>query len=111
MIQNNPQIWSKKPYNNNDYLWQNDSFVRKDNKIHESQYTMDEIYSHGLSTHLFDRNNGIYTYHKKKIDIKHYKKHSNEVQHKIDSLSFNTIKRLPSKWKASIKKSKLFKGE
>ena len=111
MIQNNPQIWNKKSYNNNNYLWQDDSFVRKDNTIHKSHYLIDEVYAHGLSTHLFDRNNGIYTYHKKKIEIDNSDKSLTQNEHKTNYLNHNFIKGISNKWKLSIKKSKLLQGE
>jgi len=105
MIQNNPQIWSKKSYTDSNYLWQEDSFIRKSYNTNKPGYLIDEVYEHGLSTHLFDRNNGIYTYFKKKIDTTSLNKKEDNNETNLQNNS--TIQNLPTKWKPSIKKSNI----
>jgi hypothetical protein len=67
MNNNNLQIKNKTSYDKSNNLWIQDPFLRKEKAIELPSYSEKVVYDHGLSTHLFDRNQGIYAYQKKGI--------------------------------------------
>jgi len=108
MLRNINELWHKTSYNKKNNLWYKDSFIRKDKETSKSTYLIKEVYSHGLSTYLFDRNTGIYAYQKKGIETaKLSGKRIAENNQDFNSRN-KSIKSLPQKWKLSIKKLRLF---
>lgn len=103
MAKNLRQVWNKTTYNprGNHDLWDADSFVRKDNLSSNSTYLIEEVYLHGISTHLFDRHQGIYTYQKQPNSNKVENLNSTEK----DSVVKGRLDLLPSKWSPSLKSS------
>ena len=113
MNQNKKQIWNKTSYkiDKKQNLWNKDSFIRKNLDKSNSNYLMKEVYSNGLSTHLFDRNTGIYAYQKKGIETKNTSFNSLKSSNERNVVN---IQKLSKNWKTSLKKLKFLiekKGE